>query len=859
MLDRLSVQQKLSLLLTLPLAALVLVGVPFVVSRTDDAIAARATVTAARDARQVGALLEDLQQERLIALATLASPDIERTAFVALTAATSDRAAEAGRSLGGLDEIRQQVLRRAISPAQVQDAYHTRVRELIDGLRLTRQPRVDPIGARQMSSLDALLRANEEASRMGAALVVAITDGRGGANLVAEARALHRDESGRFRQQASPSQVALLDLVQQGANSRRIEGLANDASGGSGLRTPVPEVVGAAQTTSALGRALQERIMHDIAVRAEGRAAGAEVAAILSIALALLLILVVVYLGVLVSRSVAVPLRRLTNAAGVVADLAGDELFRVADRDAEDSSPPKLAAVEVRTGDEIGELAVAFNRVQATAALLMEQQAVNRHNVSIMFANIALRTRALVARQLAFIDEFERNEQDERMLAKLYRLDHLTTRLRRSADSLLVVSGIRKEEQLSADAPLLEVVRSAVAEIEGYQAVHVAAVPHVTVLPQLVPDLRLLLAELLENATAFSPPGAPVEVTARLTGDCVITVVDHGIGLSPERLEEENRRLVERERLEIAPTSVLGLFVVGRLARRHGLTVRLTHSPGQGVTAEVRIPPTLLTSARRQARPMPPEPIRVGYSDFHWFDAAHLEMLAGNGARAELTGPATPVAPSPAPPITASPAVSATAGASPAESASPPVPSPPSSPEAAVTNRGLRRRDPGEHLPSFGLEPQSRTDWPVARDPGAERAELEEFTRGVERATGQAPPAAAPSSQAAPYASAPVARAQVPQALPPAARAQVPQAPPPAAASASAQPGGAGPVRSRSGLTRRVPGSHLDHTLRSDDAPRREQASTPRKPARDPDAERAALDSFTAGLARAQQASTDAP
>jgi hypothetical protein len=232
--------------------------------------------------------------------------------------------------------------------------------------------------------------------------------------------------------------------------------------------------------------------------------------------------------------------------------------------------------------------------VQATAALLLERQVTTRNNVAVMFANIARRTQNLVGRQLTLIDELERNERDPELLQRLYRLDHVATRLRRSADSLLVVSGTIDQQMSGTPTRLADIIRSALAEIEGYRAVELGEIVDVAVSADLVPDLRLLLAELLENATNFSPPGNPVEVTAVVEHDCYIAVVDHGLGLSQIRLEEENRRLVERERLDVAPTRVLGLFVVGRLARRHGLGVRLDPSEGRGVTATVRIPAQLL-------------------------------------------------------------------------------------------------------------------------------------------------------------------------------------------------------------------------------------------------------------------------
>src|SRR5215211_3911211 len=143
--------------------------------------------------------------------------------------------------------------------------------------------------------------------------------------------------------------------------------------------------------------------------------------------------------------------------------------------------------------------------------------------------------------------------------------------------------------------PLATALRSALAEIEEYQRVRVGAVCRGTVASPLVTDLVVVFAELLENATTFSPPASFVDVHAEMSWDrCQVSIVDHGIGIPPDQMAEENHRLVERERLDITPTGVLGLFVVGRLARRHGLTVELLPTPGRGITAKVTIPPALL-------------------------------------------------------------------------------------------------------------------------------------------------------------------------------------------------------------------------------------------------------------------------
>ncbi len=219
---------------------------------------------------------------------------------------------------------------------------------------------------------------------------------------------------------------------------------------------------------------------------------------------------------------------------------------------------------------------------------------VTRRNVGQMFANVAQRTQNLVRRQLSLVDELERDEQNTRLLTQLYRLDHLSTRLRRNAENLLVIAGSHDRSRITAPTPLARVLRSALAEIEDYQRVDLGSVLEGTVAAALVADLVLVFAELLENATSFSPPESTVEVfTTPVVGGYQISIVDHGIGMTGQQLAEENRRLVERERLDIVPTSVLGLFVVGRLARRHGLTVQLTSTLGTGTTATVTIPSSL--------------------------------------------------------------------------------------------------------------------------------------------------------------------------------------------------------------------------------------------------------------------------
>ncbi|MFC7483820.1 ATP-binding protein [Luedemannella flava] len=296
----------------------------------------------------------------------------------------------------------------------------------------------------------------------------------------------------------------------------------------------------------------QDRVAREVAVDAEARASAAANTATFIAALNIILFIVVVALGVLVSRSISRPLRRLTRTATVVANLARAELVRVADSDEADEGPPALAAVDIDAAGEIGELADALNRVQVTAAMLLERQVVVRRNTAVMFANIARRTQNLVGRQLALIDDLERNAPNRDLLTRLHRLDHVASRLRRSADSLLVVSGTIDATVATSPTLLVDVIRAALDEIEGYRSVELEQIADVAVSVGLAGDLRLLLAELLENAANFSPPGVHVRVRAELTDECRISIVDHGLGMSQMRLAEENQRLLERERLDLA-------------------------------------------------------------------------------------------------------------------------------------------------------------------------------------------------------------------------------------------------------------------------------------------------------------------
>ncbi|MET0496288.1 MAG: ATP-binding protein, partial [Actinoplanes sp.] len=287
--------------------------------------------------------------------------------------------------------------------------------------------------------------------------------------------------------------------------------------------------------------------------------------------------------------------------------------------------------VDVEASDEIGDLARAFDRVQGTAARLVERQVAGRRNVAQMFGHVGRRTQNLVGRQLALIDNLERRETDSDRLRELYRLDHMSSRLRRNASSLVVLSGAAGANDHMAPLGLSDVVRLALGEIEDYTRVDVEVPEEIVVVPSVVGDLTLLLAELMENATSFSPPQTRVLVTAaELRGGARLAIVDQGLGLSPERLAEENARLTRRERLDLAPSEVLGLFVVGRLARRHGIEVTLTDTPEGGITAWVDLRPTHLVARAEPVPAIQSGPIHATVGSHH---SEFAPLLAGSSVR----------------------------------------------------------------------------------------------------------------------------------------------------------------------------------------------------------------------------------
>ena len=768
-LDRWPFRRKLNVLVIAPIAVvgvLLGIGVSTQVGQAQDADRIAELV---RDSEQVARLINDVQAEHRQALLlsvqyesarpgavlppiaayrraqrdTDAQVSAVRTAFGSSLPGEETRAVEYIRSLVVL---REKLERGYVPAANIDPAYASAVDYLIDGIGLDRFSGTSSSSLIRL--LDTVLRADAAHASFESAVFSAQTRD---ANALTEytravgAHELYDHHSARFSRIATPDQVLSMNGIDRGAERNGIASqYAELQIDPSSLQAQTPRqlrekiAAGAKQAETRLG--ITRSLIGQTAARADAVSAESLRKALVLIGLALLGFAAWLAFCVLVRRSVVRPLSVLTDAAQEVADAAGTELARVADDESADRTTLRPRPIPVPVRDEIGELAEAFNHVQVTAAALLERQVQSRHNVAEMFGNVGRRVSNLTSRQLMLIDAVERGETDPDVLERLYRIDHIAVRLQRNADSLMLLAGIRETGVETRPTTLANVIRAGLGRIEGYQRVSLRSETEVTVAPDIIGDLTLMLAELLENAVAFSPSHTSVEVAVRpgtdvtADGGALIEVIDHGLGMSAERLAEENARLIRRERLDLVPTKVLGLFVVGSLARRLGVRITLSRTPGGGVTGTVWIPSALLLTMSPVSPTPPPAGVPAGTlaafptrSERDTAAPAPLPVPAPATATATTTAPERrPAAPSSQGGLLPRRVVTPTGGEPTAA---------PGEPPATETSRPLRRRVRGAAL-AMTTRPADR-GVPAVRQPvdaDAVRLELDEFEDAVRRA-----------------------------------------------------------------------------------------------------------------------------
>ncbi|MFD3453097.1 nitrate- and nitrite sensing domain-containing protein [Streptomyces sp. NPDC058691] len=353
-----------------------------------------------------------------------------------------------------------------------------------------------------------------------------------------------------------------------------------------------------------------------------------------AVLLGLIAVVASLLISVRIGRGLVVELVGLRNTAF---DLARRKLPRAMRRlrAGETIDLEAEAPIGRHGSDEIGQVAEALATVQRSALRAAAERAELLSGVSGVFVNLARRSQVLVHRQLALLDTMERRTEDPEELEDLFRLDHLSTRMRRHAEGLIILSGAAPGRAWRKPVPLANVVRAAVAEVEDYARVEVRRLPRTAVVGAAVADLTHLVAELVENATQFSPPHTKVRVYGEQVGNgFVLEVEDRGLGMGGEAMAEANRRIGQSQALDLFDSDRLGLFVVSRLAARHDVKVALRPSPYGGTTAVVLLPSALLETGAEEAGATRAPGTRVAAPTVH-----------GNGALAEEPVPAAMASP----------------------------------------------------------------------------------------------------------------------------------------------------------------------------------------------------------------------
>ena len=343
--------------------------------------------------------------------------------------------------------------------------------------------------------------------------------------------------------------------------------------------------------------------------------------------LGLLAVLISILVSVWTGRSLIRELARLRQAA---LEMAHERLPSVVHRLAAgqqvdvQAEAPELPPAET---EEIGQVGEAFAAVQRTAVEAAVGQARLRQGISDIFRNLARRSQSLLHRQLTLLDAMERRAKEPEELEDLFRIDHLTTRMRRHAESLIILSGDAPARGWRRPVPFVDVLRAAVAEVEDYTRIRVTATTKAAIGGPAVADVIHMIAELAENAVVFSPPNTPVLITGDIVGrGFAVEIEDRGLGLSEERRAELNELLENPPSFDLSGSDQLGLFVASQLAKKHGIRISLRSSPYGGTTAIVLIPLTLVVGEDSYGE-SGPEP-----------DTASATQLTGRHAAREDTG-----------------------------------------------------------------------------------------------------------------------------------------------------------------------------------------------------------------------------
>ena len=549
-------------------------------------------------------------------------------------ARTRASTAKALASLDALPALRRETAAGPAAPLAVTSGYATAIAALF--------PVVDDIGdlsdnavlITSVRALGSLARLTSQVAQQHAILGSALAAGRlepAALTALVVARAQEGTEVTAFQGAATTEEGWALTRTLAGPQARQAAAVEQRATtAGPGPLAPGPRASGQWQAgmSYTLGwlRQAGQQLTHYITVDARNRQRGAATSALLAGGAGLAGLLLTVLLALLIVRSVVRPLRRLEAAALEAADHRLPAEIRALTAGAE-AGPPALAApLDVDAGGEIGEVARAFGRLHAEAVRMAGEEARLRDSVGMVVASFFRRSHHLYDRLLRLVDGMELAEEDPERLARLFEMDNLATRMRRYSDTALVLAGHETPRRWTDPVPLVDVLRAAASEIEHYDQISIDVQSDVQVDDEAAVDIVHLLAELLENATEFTPDATPVSVSGFLEpdGEALIDITDTGPGLPDDFLGWLNWQLAHPQPADATVAQRTGLFAVAHLAARHGISVVLSRPAGGGTTAEVRLPPEM-----------------VATGSLPWNGASKLEATTGrgNGASAVAADP----------------------------------------------------------------------------------------------------------------------------------------------------------------------------------------------------------------------------
>ncbi|GAA4437079.1 nitrate- and nitrite sensing domain-containing protein [Phytohabitans houttuyneae] len=653
------IRSKLALILVVPVAAVVALATVRLVDVGRGALEASLIRDLTALSTNVSALNQDLHKERMAAAVYLADPPksdpkvdykdlynqaVNRTddrvaAYTTARQSIGDvpnsvetRLARIDEHLATLNVTRQDMLsRQGRSVAESVLRYGNILTDLVAYGDVVGQLAGEGDLAEELRAVAAFARAKaakaEEEAVVYAALIGREVLGQEQLNSFLTTLTSQESAQQAFELVASSEQQAIADATVTGDAVNLAQSSEAQVSRTVGQRPEPTQALDAQRSIGAvvdLMRFAEQKLEDRALAEADDVRAAVVRQAVIESILVLITLFIAIALAVVLARSLNRSLRRLREGALAVAnrDLP-DAVAQLRDvRSIGDGGPDEIVrqvrdAIRLPNRDEVGQVAQAFNVVHREAVRIAAEQAALRTSVSAMFLNLARRSQALVDRMIGELDMIERGEEDPKRLAQLFQLDHLATRMRRNDENLLVLAGADSTAPRRDDALLVDALRAAQSEVELYNRIEFGTVDtDISIAAHAVNDVVRLVAELLDNATRFSPPNTVVVADARRIRDYVlIQIEDRGLGLTEDQLEALNHRLGQPPTVDVAAFRLMGLAVVGRLASRYGIRVELRPNVEGGTVAQVTLPSGIVVlpkpRTREQVLTRPRSPLAV--------------------------------------------------------------------------------------------------------------------------------------------------------------------------------------------------------------------------------------------------------